>query len=232
MRILLIEDDLKLAKLISTYLTRQHHLVEQTSDGDQGLDWLLHRMYDVAIIDWMLPHRSGPDICAIARAADVNAGLLLLTARGDIDDRITGLRRGADDYLTKPFSVLELTARVKAMLRRADLAKAAIPSEHTRRIMSGELVIDEAAHEVRLRGQIVGLTSKEFDLLFHLARHPGRAFTRAQLLDAIWGTTFEGYEHNVNTHINRLRSKIEVDPANPVYVLTVRGLGYRFTDQR
>jgi DNA-binding response OmpR family regulator len=230
--ILVVEDQADIADLIAMHVRDLGHQVTVVHDGQSGFELASNRRFDLIVLDVMLPGRDGLDVLRGLRQERVTTPILMLTARSGEIDRVLGLELGADDYLTKPFSVLELTARVKAMLRRADLAKAAIPSEHTRRIMSGELVIDEAAHEVRLRGQIVGLTSKEFDLLFHLARHPGRAFTRAQLLDAIWGTTFEGYEHNVNTHINRLRSKIEVDPANPVYVLTVRGLGYRFTDQR
>jgi DNA-binding response OmpR family regulator len=162
----------------------------------------------------------------------VTTPVLMLTARSSELDRVLGLELGADDYLTKPFSVMELTARIKAMLRRADLASAPKASTDEARIEVGDLQIDPNAHEVRLHGKTIALTAKEFDLLHYLARHPGRAFNRTQLLDAVWGTTFEGYEHNVNTHINRLRSKIEADPANPSYVLTVRGLGYRFIDTR
>src|SRR5690606_30558475 len=148
-------------------------------------------------------------------------------------DRVLGLELGADDYLTKPFSIPELQARVKAMLRRIDMhaPAAAGISDDKERIEVGELQIDCASREVRINGRPVALTAKEFDLLAHFARNPGRAFTRMQLLDSVWGTSFEGYEHNVNTHINRLRSKIEIDPAQPRYVLTVRGVGYRFTDE-
>jgi DNA-binding response OmpR family regulator len=154
----------------------------------------------------------------------------MLTARSTEIDRVLGLELGADDYLTKPFSIPELQARVKAMLRRSGMQAAPPASDQIERIETGELVIDCARRDARLAGKPVPLTAREFDLLLHFARNPGRAFTRMQLLDAVWGTTFEGYEHNVNTHINRLRSKIEADPANPRYVLTVRGVGYRFTD--
>ena len=157
--------------------------------------------------------------------------VLMLTARSTEIDRVLGLELGADDYLTKPFSIPELQARVKAMLRRRDMARQ--PTEPSiERITAGNLVIDCASRDVKLDGRSLPLTSKEFDLLAHLGRHPGRVFTRVQLLDAVWGTTYEGYEHNVNTHINRLRSKLETDPANPRYVLTVRGVGYRFTEER
>jgi DNA-binding response OmpR family regulator len=162
----------------------------------------------------------------------IDTPVLMLTARSTEIDRVLGLELGADDYLTKPFSIPELQARVKAILRRIDRQGQAASPAQAERIVVGELEIDCAAREARLAGRPVPLTSKEFELLAHFARHPGRAFTRMQLLDAVWGTTFEGYEHNVNTHINRLRSKIEADPANPRYVLTVRGVGYRFTDPR
>jgi DNA-binding response OmpR family regulator len=162
----------------------------------------------------------------------VDTPVLMLTARSGEIDRVLGLELGADDYLTKPFSIPELQARVKAILRRSDRQAATPASDEAEKLAFTDLTIDSASREVRLAQRPVPLTAKEFDLLLHFARNPGRAFTRMQLLDAVWGTTFEGYEHNVNTHINRLRSKIETDPANPRYVLTVRGVGYRFTDQR
>ena len=219
MRILLIEDDIKLAKLISTYLTRQHHLVEQTSDGDQGLDWLLHRMYDVAIIDWMLPQRSGPDICAIARAADVNAGLLLLTARGDIDDRINGLRRGADDYLTKPFDLGELLARVEAIARRT---KGTI--DHI--ITSHNIQIDIRSHSVLIANSTVQLTSTEFELLELLIRNQGHVLSREQILQAVWHDDANVLNTAVDVYVSYLRRKLH--PHAHQYIETVRGLGYRW----
>ena len=156
----------------------------------------------------------------------------MLTARTGEIDRVLGLELGADDYMSKPFSVPELQARVKALLRRSEINTQAEPTTDEERLVVGELSIDPVSREARLSNDPVSLTAKEFDLLLYFARHPGRAFTRMQLLDAVWGTTFEGYEHNVNTHINRLRSKIEADPAKPTYVLTVRGVGYRFTETR
>ena len=216
MRILLIEDDIK---LISTYLTRQHHLVEQTNDGDQGLDWLLHRMYDVAIIDWMLPHRSGPDICAIARAADVNAGLLLLTARGDIDDRITGLRRGADDYLTKPFDLGELLARVEAIARRT---KGTI--DHL--ITSHNVQLDILSHSVLIDNSTVQLNSTEFEVLELLIRNQGHVLSREQILQAVWPDDTNVLNTAVDVYVSYLRRKLH--PHAHQYIETVRGLGYRW----
>jgi DNA-binding response OmpR family regulator len=219
MRILLIEDDLKLTKLISTYLTRQHHLVEQTSDGDQGLDWLLHRMYDVAIIDWMLPQRSGPDICAIARAADVNAGLLLLTARGDIDDRITGLRRGADDNLTKPFDLGELLARVEAIARRTKGTTNHLITSHN-------VQIDIRSHSVLIANSTVQLTSTEFELLELLIRNQGHVLSREQILQAVWHDDANVLNTAVDVYVSYLRRKLH--PHAHQYIETVRGLGYRW----
>jgi len=181
----------------------------------------------------MLPGRDGLDIVRGLRMDRVRTPVLMLTARSTEIDRVLGLELGADDYLTKPFSIPELQARVKAMLRRVEMQSAPPSSTNNQeRIEAGGLLIDFVSREARLDGHPVPLTAREFDLLAHFARNPGRAFTRMQLLDAVWGTTFEGYEHNVNTHINRLRAKIEADPANPRYVLTVRGVGYRFTDER
>ena len=158
--------------------------------------------------------------------------VLMLTARAGEIDRVLGLELGADDYMSKPFSVPELQARVKALLRRSELTGQTESVANEERLTIKALSIDPVSREARLNGSTIALTAKEFDLLLYFARHPGRAFTRMQLLDAVWGTTFEGYEHNVNTHINRLRNKIETDPANPQYVLTVRGVGYRFTETR
>jgi DNA-binding response OmpR family regulator len=219
MRILLIEDDLKLAKLISTYLVRHHHLVEQTTDGDQGLDLLLHRMYDVAIIDWMLPHRSGPDICAIARAADVNAGLLLLTARGDIDDRITGLRRGADDYLTKPFDLGELLARVEAIARRTH-------GVNDHRITSHNVQLDLRSHSVLVANTEVQLTSTEFALLELFIRNQGHVLSREQILQAVWPDDTNVLNTAVDVYVSYVRRKLH--PHAQQYIETVRGLGYRW----
>ena len=185
----------------------------------------------LVVLDVMLPGRDGLDVVKSLRMERNATPVLMLTARSTEIDRVLGLELGADDYLTKPFSIPELQARVKAMLRRRDMAMQPKASGDER-ITAGELVIDGASREVKLAGRPLPLTSKEFDLLAHLARHPGRVFTRVQLLDAVWGTTYEGYEHNVNTHINRLRAKLEADPANPRYVLTVRGVGYRFTEER
>ena len=176
-------------------------------------------MYDVAIIDWMLPHRSGPDICAIARAADVNAGLLLLTARGDIDDRITGLRRGADDYLTKPFDLGELLARVEAIARRT---KGTI--DHL--ITSHNVQLDIRSHSVLIANSTVQLTSTEFELLELLIRNQGHVLSREQILQAVWPDDTNVLNTAVDVYVSYLRRKLH--PHAHQYIETVRGLGYRW----
>jgi DNA-binding response OmpR family regulator len=230
-KVLVVEDQKDIAELIAMHVRDLGHRVECVHDGIRGFEAARGGRYDLLVLDVMLPGRDGLDIVRSLRMERVHTPILMLTARSTEIDRVLGLELGADDYLTKPFSIPELQARVKAMLRRAELhaAQSAATGEDER-IEAGELSIDAVSREVRLAGRPIALTSKEFDLLLHFARHPGRVFTRTQLLDAVWSTTFEGYEHNVNTHINRLRSKVEADPANPRYVLTVRGVGYRFRE--
>jgi DNA-binding response OmpR family regulator len=230
--ILVVEDQKDIAELIALHLRDLGHTVDCVHDGGRGLDSARSGRYDLIVLDLMLPVRDGLDVVRTLRIDRIDTPVLMLTARSGEIDRVLGLELGADDYLTKPFSIPELQARVKAILRRIDRQQASTPAEPSERLVVRELEIDPASREVRVGGRPVGLTAREFDLLLHFARNPGRAFTRLQLLDAVWGTTFEGYEHNVNTHINRLRGKIEADPADPRYVLTVRGVGYRFTDPR
>jgi DNA-binding response OmpR family regulator len=230
-RILVVEDQRDIADLIAMHIRDLGHQVELVHDGHAGLERARSRTHAMVVLDVMLPGRDGLDIVRQLRMDQNPVPVLMLTARSSELDRVLGLELGADDYLTKPFSVPELQARIKAMLRRAELLTRPQTQESAdERITIGDMTIDTASREVRIAGRSVALTSKEFDLLLHFARHPGRVFSRLQLLDAVWGTTFEGYEHNVNTHINRLRAKIERDPAAPRYVLTVRGAGYRFND--
>lgn len=230
--ILVVEDQKDIADLIAMHLRDLGHAVDCVHDGGKGYEAARTGRYDLIVLDVMLPVRDGLDVVRSLRMDRIDTPVLMLTARSGEIDRVLGLELGADDYLTKPFSIPELQARVKAILRRSDRQAATPASDEAEKLAFTDLTIDSASREVRLAQRPVPLTAKEFDLLLHFARNPGRAFTRMQLLDAVWGTTFEGYEHNVNTHINRLRSKIETDPANPRYVLTVRGVGYRFTDQR
>ena len=231
-RILVIEDQRDIADLVRMHIRDLGHQVELAHDGEAGLHKARTGGYDLVVLDVMLPSRDGLDVVRQLRMDQNPVPVLMLTARSAEIDRVLGLELGADDYLTKPFSIAELQARIKAMLRRAELIQRPARTENERITVGKALVIDTASREVRIDGAAVSLTSKEFDLLLHFARNPGRVFSRMQLLDAVWGTTFEGYEHNVNTHINRLRSKIENDPAAPRYVVTVRGAGYRFSEPK
>ena len=230
-RILVVEDQRDIAELISMHVRDLGYEVDTVHDGHAAFDLARSGRYDLVILDVMLPGRDGLDVVRALRMERDAVPVLMLTARTSELDRVLGLELGADDYLTKPFSIPELQARVKALLRRLDMGAQRATAPAPARISAGDLMIDAASREVTLEGRALPLTSKEFDLLLHFARNPGRVFTRTQLLDAVWGTTFEGYEHNVNTHINRLRAKLEADPANPRYVLTVRGVGYRFNDR-
>jgi DNA-binding response OmpR family regulator len=228
-RILVIEDQRDIAELVRMHVRDLGHEVELAHDGNIGLRMARGGGFALIVLDVMLPGCDGLDLVRQLRMDRDPVPVLMLTARSGEIDRVLGLELGADDYLTKPFSIAELQARIKAMLRRSQLIQRPEPLQKERLTVGDSLVIDTASREVQIDGVAMALTSKEFDLLLHFARNPGRVFSRMQLLDAVWGTTFEGYEHNVNTHINRLRAKIERDPAAPRYVLTVRGAGYRFS---
>lgn len=226
-RILVVEDQKDIAELVALHVGDLGHQVDLVHEGNEGLARAGSGDYALVVLDVMLPGMDGMSIVRELRMARNQVPVLMLTARSAEIDRVLGLELGADDYLSKPFSIPELQARIKALLRRAEMREQP-PADPVERIVLGAMTIDTAAREVRIADAPISLTAKEFELLLHLARHPGRVFSRMQLLDAVWGTTFEGYEHNVNTHINRLRAKIEKDPAVPLFVLTVRGAGYRF----
>lgn len=229
--VLVIEDQADIANLIKLHLQDLSCKTDIALDGAEGLAAARSRSYELIILDIMLPGIDGLEVCRQLRASRVDTPIMMLTAKVAEFDRVLGLELGADDYLTKPFSVRELIARVKAMFRRIEkLAAAGAAANGSQSIQAGELQIDPAKREVRMANAPVPLTSKEFDLLLHFARNPGRVYTRVQLLDAIWGHGFEGYEHNVNCHINRLRAKIEKDHARPAWILTVRGVGYKFAE--
>ncbi len=235
--ILIAEDQVDIAELVSLHLKDLGFRVTVVHDGRKALELVAHEHFDGLVLDVMLPGLDGFSVVRQLRMEKRAIPVLMLTARSTEIDRVLGLELGADDYLTKPFSIPELQARVKAMLRRAEMASTrALDNDSTgtkdQKIAILELSIDPASRVVRLNEEVLPLTSKEYDLLLHFAKAPGRVFTRSQLLEAVWGTTFEGYEHNVNTHINRLRSKLEKDPTNPRYVLTVRGVGYRFVNPK
>ena len=229
-KILVIEDDRDIAQLVQLHLRDLGCEVTLAHDGTAGFEQASSKPYDLIILDLMLPGIDGLDLCRRFRAKPMNAPILMLTAKSSELDRVLGLEVGADDYLTKPFSIRELLARVKALFRRAEaFATNASPGTQTT-IRAGALVIDLDKRKVTLAGKLTDLTAKEFDLLLQFAQHPGRVYTRAQLLDLVWGYAHEGYEHTVNSHINRLRSKIERDPARPDFVRTVWGVGYKFSD--
>jgi DNA-binding response OmpR family regulator len=229
-RILIIEDNIDLARLLAGHLRDLSYDVDLAADGNEGLANAERTAYDLIILDIMLPGIDGLEICRRIRERPPYVPILMLTARSSETDRVVGLEVGADDYVTKPFSIRELLARVKAMFRRAEQLGRSSAGPAAARIEAGKLVIDPERRTVTLGGTPVDLTAKEFDLLLYFASHPGRVFTRSQLLDAVWGYGHDGYEHTVNSHINRLRAKIEQDPARPRYVLTVWGVGYKFAE--
>jgi DNA-binding response OmpR family regulator len=226
--ILVIEDNTDIAHLVIVNLHSKQMHVDHAAEGMVGLDMALTGKYHLVILDLMLPGMDGLDICRTLRNEQVYTPVLMLTARTTELDRVLGLEVGADDYLTKPFSVPEMVARVNAILRRSDQYQASQTSRVSSPLQFGELRMDPDKRQVQLRGNNIELTAKEFDLLWHFASNPGRVFTRSQLLDSVWGYGHAGYEHTVNSHINRLRSKIEADPAKPRYIITVWGVGYKF----
>ena len=228
--ILVIEDNEDLAHLLEIHLRDLSYEVDLALEGDIGLAKAESKPYDLIILDLMLPGLDGLEICRRLRSKPSYTPILMLTSRSSELDRVLGLELGADDYVTKPFSIRELMARVKALFRRIDELKKDQHPTGQEIVRSGELVIDPEKRKVTLKDEGIDLTAKEFDLLLYFAQHPGRVFTRSQLLDSVWGYGHDGYEHTVNSHINRLRSKIEENPAKPDYVLTVWGVGYKFAE--
>ncbi|MGQ0694590.1 MAG: response regulator transcription factor [Nitrospiraceae bacterium] len=229
-KILVIEDDRDIARLVELHLHDLGYEVQLAHDGVSGLKQALSKPYNLIILDLMLPGIEGLEVCRTLRAKPHYTPILMLTAKSTELDRVLGLEVGADDYLTKPFSIRELLARVKALFRRIEALESQSAPSTRKTIQASDLAIDVEKRKVTLCGKPVDLTAKEFDLLLEFAQHPGRAYTRSQLLDLVWGYAHEGYEHTVNSHINRLRAKIENDPAHPRYVLTVWGVGYKFTE--
>ena len=230
-RVLVVEDDPDIGRLVTLQLAELSCETRLIADGVVALAEAQAGRYDLVILDLMLPRMDGLEICRRLRAREVHTPILMLTAKSSELDRVLGIELGADDYLTKPFSMLELAARVKAVFRRADHHEAVAQAQQADSetvIDAGRLHIHLQRHEVRVDGAVVELTAKEFELLVYFARSPGRVHTRAQLLDQVWGYSHSGYEHTVNSHINRLRNKIERDPADPQHIQTVWGVGYKF----
>jgi len=233
--ILIIEDDREIAGVVARNLESTGWKTEQAHDGPTGLDRALTGRFQAIILDIMLPGMDGITLCRRFRETNGDTPILMLTAKTDEIDLVLSLELGADDYLTKPFSMRELIARVKALLRRSrrngsDRAGDNPAGEEL--LQSGELKLDLTGHRAWLGENLLNLTVKEFELLSLFAGNPGRAYSRSDLLNLVWGYNFEGYEHTVNTHINRLRNKIERDPAHPEYLETVWGIGYRFRKER
>jgi DNA-binding response OmpR family regulator len=230
-KILVIEDNEDLAQLLDLHLRDLSYEVDLALDGDDGLAKFQSKDYDLVILDLMLPGIDGLEICRRIRTKTAYTPILMLTSKASELDRVLGLEMGADDYVTKPFSIRELMARVKAIFRRIDELNSDRRDSKQVLIHAGDLVIDPVKRNVALNGRTVDLTAKEFDLLLYFAQHAGKVFTRSQLLDEVWGYGHDGYEHTVNSHINRLRAKIENNPTQPSYILTVWGVGYKFAER-
>jgi len=229
-RILMIEDDPSIIELAGIHLKDIHCEVTEANNGFEGLHLASTNYYDAIILDVMLPDINGIEICKRIRAEKNFTPIMMLTARSEEIDKIIGLETGADDYLTKPFSIREFTARVKALIRRSELNNTdSLPVDEV--IQYGKLLIDTQKRKVILDDVKIDLTPKEFDLLYLFMSNPGISYSRETLLNLVWGYEFSGYEHTVNSHINRLRTKIEPNLTNPKYILTTWGIGYRFTDE-
>jgi len=229
-KVLIVEDDESILELLPIHLKDLNCAVDLASDGLKGYNQARTGKYDLIILDINLPGKDGLDICRDLRADKITTPILMLTARSEEIDKILGLETGADDYLTKPFSVREFSARVKAIFRRAEMLQSPVEKDNET-IESGGIKIDQQKRRVEKSGNRIELTPKEYDLLSLLAKNPGKSYTRERLLSLIWGYEFSGYEHTVNSHINRLRAKIEDNLNEPKYILTTWGIGYRFNDE-
>lgn len=230
-KILVIEDDKEIIELIEINVEHLDYKIEKALDGEQGLQKAKNESYDLIILDLMLPKIDGLEVCKTLRSENINTPILMLTAKSEEFDKVLGLELGADDYLTKPFGIRELLARIKANLRRVEVDKKEnVSKQDQQELKIGALTIQPAKRKVMKAGETISLTPKEFELLHLFATNPGKAFSRNELLQEIWGYQFEGYDHTVNSHINRLRNKIETDPSEPVFLKTVWGVGYRFAE--
>ncbi len=227
--ILVVDDDPNIREVVGLYLRRGGYVVVPAADGEEALESYRRHSPDLVVLDLMLPKLSGLEVCR-RLGAERRVPLIMLTARGEEEDRILGLDLGADDYIVKPFSPAELVARVEAVLRRVNETRAGGTDRSV--LAFGELRIDPNTREVTVGGEPVTLTAREFDLLYHLASRPRRVFTRDELMEAVWGYDFSADTSTVTVHIRRLREKIEDDPKQPRHLLTVWGVGYRFEGER
>ena len=227
-KVLIIEDEKEISDLLEIHLSDLNCEVTKSDDGQAGLDYAISEHFDLIVLDIMLPNLDGIEICKEVRKREIYIPILMLTAKSEEFDKVLGLEIGADDYLTKPFSIREFIARVKAIFRRIDAVNKTDINKAV--INIGDLKIDSQKRRVILRGERVEFNQKEFYLLHLMASHPGRTYSREQLLNTIWGYQYNGYEHTVNSHINRLRTKIEDDLSNPRFIRTSWGVGYWFND--
>lgn len=229
-KVLIIEDDKDIAQLISLHLSDMDLKADISGDGKEGLLMALSNVYKFIILDIRLPGLDGFEVCKRIRMERNNTPILMVTSKSEEIDKILGLEIGADDYIVKPFSIRELIARIKAILRRTEIQINGSVQTEGIQIRMENLFIDVDKRIVESHGKRLELSPKEFDLLVLLASNPGKTYTRMQLLNMIWGYDFEGFEHTVNSHINRLRAKIEHNPNQPEFVLTTWGVGYKFRD--
>jgi DNA-binding response OmpR family regulator len=230
--LLVVEDDENISSAISEYFSRAGYNVKTVEDGLMGVKSALDDPPDAVVLDLMLPKMDGLAVCRELREKANHMPILMLTAKDDVVDKVLGLEMGADDYITKPFSLRELEARIKSVLRRSRTSVNADGGKDEAPVVRGNLRIDPARREVTIGERQVELTPKEFDLLRLFAANPGRVFPRKYLLEKIWDYSYEGYDRTIDSHINRLRAKIEQNPENPQMVLTVWGIGYKFSDEQ
>ncbi|MBK7423803.1 MAG: response regulator transcription factor [Propionivibrio sp.] len=228
-QLLLVEDDDAIAGALRLHLEEAGYRLHREADGLKAMAVIDRQRWDMVLLDLMLPGANGWDVCRHLRARHPDVPVIMLSARSAEAHRVLGLELGADDYLAKPFSMLELVARVRALLRRIEQMRSA-PAAAVAELRFGSFRLDTVRRELLNGTQLVPLTLREFDLLHFLLRHPGRAFDGGELLQRVWGAAFDGYEHTVNSHINRLRTKIEDDPRDPRRIVTVWGVGYRFEE--
>ena len=231
-RVTVVEDDPEICELLNIHLKDLDCEVKTFQDGKAGYENILENETDLIILDIKLPNMDGIEICQKVRAHEISTPIIMLTARSEEIDRVLGLEVGADDYMTKPFSIREFIARVKAMFRRAKIMEEHLTKVQDPQLLQfGALTINVELRKVMIDTEKIELSPKEFDLLTLMATNPGKSYNRSRLLSLIWGYDFEGYEHTVNSHINRLRAKIEPDMDNPHYIITTWGVGYKFNEE-
>ena len=231
-RVIVIEDDPEICELLNIHLQDLDCEVTTFQDGRAGYEGILENGSDLIILDIKLPNMDGIEICQKVRAQDITIPIIMLTARSEEIDRVLGLEVGADDYMTKPFSIREFIARVKAIFRRTKIIEERLTKENNPQLLQFDaLAIDVEKRKVTINEDRIELSPKEFELLVLMASNPGKSYNRSRLLSLIWGYDFEGYEHTVNSHINRLRAKIEPDMDNPKYIITTWGVGYKFNEE-